>query len=185
MEYGLASVTLLFASFISRVQRSIDSHVHFTIAPFVWEWAFAIFAACSLLRVLLFLLLFLLRRKTHLYATITCAELSVVYRPFIGRPCGVLAQSVRALACQARGRGFESRTSRHFAPADVLPVGAKCFVGLNDMKKLKKSMLSQNRAPIAPIAPQNRSVANLFDFHVQITRLNNYTYSDIQKHQPN
>ena len=28
--------------------------------------------------------------------------------------CGGVAQLVRALACHARGRGFESRHSRHF-----------------------------------------------------------------------
>ena len=31
--------------------------------------------------------------------------------------CGVVVQLVRTLACHARGRGFESRRLRHFAPS--------------------------------------------------------------------
>ena len=39
------------------------------------------------------------------------------------KSAGVLAQLVRALACHARGRGFESRTSRH-------PMNDARFAGL-------------------------------------------------------
>ena len=38
---------------------------------------------------------------------------------------GVLAQLVRALACQARGRGFKSRTSRHSSTLEVRFAGPR------------------------------------------------------------